>query len=569
MGLKRVRGRENRAGSAALVLVVWLGGALVFFRAQWRSGWNLVMGNDGDGRLQVYLNEHWFQVFHGKASWLNPPFFYPVRGLLGWSDTFFLYQVFYSPLRLFGADPFLAMQLTIVLLSLVGFASFYGLARLGFGSGRPLALTLALAFVFSNQLWLHAGSFQDNGVWLVPLVALCGVAAWDAAGEGRHLRSGLLGFACGGLAIMLVYSTFYVGYFSFISGVILLVAALAVGRARFVRAVLTGVVRRWPAVVCAAAGFGIGLGAFIATYLAAQRESPADNYAIALAYAGRLRDVINIGGGNVIWSSVIHSAVHRVNLHSTELTYAPTPALWMAALGGGILCAWWLWSGRTANPVAARAAVVLAITAVIMALVPLHTQHLTMWAVIHHLPGAKAMRAIDRAQIVTGLLAFLAAAAAATELFERVAWSEVRRYRSHRTSRRWLFYPAMTVLGLIVVEQLNTSDTSLVSRRVQNALLASVRAAPPGCRTFFVIDSQDSHRRFFEYQIDAMLVSQKLSLPTINGYTAYNPTGWDLEHPGEPGYLDAVDTWTTSRRISTGLCQLDLAAMTWARAGGS
>jgi len=552
-----------------MVLVVWFAGALVFFRAQWRSGWNLMMGNDGDPRLVVYLNEHWFQVFHGQASWLNPGFFYPVKGLLGWSDTFFLYQVFYGPLRLLGADPFLAMQLTIVLLSLVGFASFFALVRLGFGSGRVVALALALAFTFSNTLWLHAGSFQDNGVWLVPLVALCGLAAWRAAGEGRRLRAGLLGFACGGLAIMFLYTTFYVGYFSFLAALILLIVALVVGRARFVRAAVGGVATRWRAVVAAVAGFGIGLWPFILTYLSAQRSTPSNNYAIAVAYAGRIPDVINIGSGNVLWSSLIHSVIPRVNLQSYELTYAPTPALWLAALGGGLLCALWLWTGRATDPAAARTAVVLAITTLIMAGVGLHSRPVTMWAAIHHLPGAKALRAIDRAQIVTGYLAFLTVAAAATEVFQRLSWSRARHYESGRAGRRWLLYPSMALLCLVVVEQWNTADTSMVSRRTQNALLASVRPAPSGCRTFFVVDSQNSRMPFFEYQIDAMLISQKLRLPTINGYTAHNPPAWNLERPGDPAYLDSVQSWLTQNRLSGGVCKLDLAGMNWSRAGRS
>jgi hypothetical protein len=557
------------AVAKAVVVAVWLAGALVFFRAQWRSGWNLVMGNDGDSRLEVYLNEHWFRVFHGQASWLNPQFFYPVKGLLGWSDAFLLYQVFYSPLRLAGADPFLATQLTMVLLSLVAFASCYALIRRAFGAGQVISMAFAVTFTFSNTLWVHAGAFQMNGIWLDPLIALTGLLAWRAAGRGDRMRAGLLGFGCGALAVLLLYTTYYVGYFSFLALAILIVVALAVFRSGFVLAVVEGVRDRRVAVVSAAAGFGIALWPLLETYIPAQHALPPDRYQIALAYAGRTRDLINIGPGNVVWSSAIHSLLPRVDLGVSTLSFAPTPGLWLAGIGGAIVCAWWLHAGRSLRPAASRAAVVLAIAALVMALVPLHTRYITLWAVIYHLPGAKAMRAIQRAEIVTGFLVLLAAAAAMTEIFAHLSASPARLFSSHRSGRRWLIYPLAGLVALIMVEQLNTSPTSAVDRRVQARLVGSVRPAPPGCRVFFVVDSRNPSMYFFEYQIDAMLLSQKLGLPTINGYTAYNPAGWNLEHPGDPGYQDQVDSWTIQEHVSGGLCQLDLAGMTWSRAGGS
>jgi hypothetical protein len=280
--------RERRVADVAVVLVVWLAGAVIFFREQWEHGWKFTMGNDGDARLIVYLNEHWFQVFHGHGSWLNPQFFYPVKGLLGWSDTFFLYQIFYSPLRLVGCDPFLAMQLTVVLLSLVGVAAFYALLRIGFGTNRVVSGIFAAAGTFSNALWLHAGSFQDTGIWLVPLVVLLGLLAWRSAGEAHTVRAGVLGFASGGLAVLLIFSTYYTSYFSILATVVVLVVCVAAFRQRFLKAVVDGLRTRLVAVVAAAVAFGIGLWPLLVTYLPAQNAEPKANYAIAISYAGDL-----------------------------------------------------------------------------------------------------------------------------------------------------------------------------------------------------------------------------------------------------------------------------------------
>ena len=556
---------ERRLVDVGVVLVVWLVGAAVFFRDQWEHGWKFMMGNDGDARLIVYLNEHWFQVFHGHGSWLNPQFFYPVKGLLGWSDTFFLYQVFYTPLRLVGFGPFLAMQLTIVLLSLVGVAALYALVRVAFGANRLVAGAFAVIGTFTNALWLHAGSFQNNGIWIVPLVALLGVLAWRSAGDGRSVKAGLFGFACGALAILLFFSAYYVSYFSILAAVVVLVVAAAAFRGRFVNALVDGLRTRWVAVAGAVVGFGIGLWPFLVTYLPAQRAEPKANYAIAISYAGRLHDLVDIGAGNVVWSSFIHTILPRTNYGSYELTYPPTPVTWLLAIGGAGLCLWWLLSGRASRPTAARAAVVLAISAVIVAFIPLHTRYFTLWALIYHLPGARAMRAIDRAEIVTNFVALLAAAAGLTEIAAHVRAPAGRahtRTRAVAYANGWGLL-AVALVVLLAVEQINTTDTSVVDRHTQSTLLSSVRPAPSLCRSFYVVDSADPALPFYESQLDAMLISQKLSLPTINGYTAYNPPGWNLEEIGAPDYLASVLGWAQNHGRLPGLCQLDLAQMTW------
>ena len=560
--------RERRLVDVGVVLAVWLVGAVIFFREQWEHGWKFMMGNDGDARLIVYLNEHWFQVFHGHGSWLNPQFFYPVKGLLGWSDTFFLYQVFYTPLRLVGCEPFLAMQITVVLLSLVGVAAFYALLRVGFGTSRLVAGIFAAVGTFSNALWLHAGSFQDTGVWLVPLVGLLGLLAWRSAGEGHTVRAGGFGFACGGLAVMLFFSTYYVSYFSILAAVVVLIVAVVVWQGRFVKAVVEGLRTRWVPVAAAAVAFAIGLWPLLVTYLPAQNAEPKANYAIAISYAGRLHDLVDIGAGNVVWSSAVHSVLPRTNYGSYELTYPPTPVTWVLAIGGAALCLWWLRSRRAARPPVARAAVVLAISAVIVAFIPLHTRYFTLWAVIYHLPGARAMRAIDRAEIVTNLVALLASAAAVTEIAAHVRTPAHRAPGPRRVATYLNALPRLGLLAgalvvLLAVEQINTTNTSQVNRRTQSALLSSVRPAPVACRSFYVVDTADPGLPFYESQLDAILISQKLSLPTINGYTAYNPPGWNLEEIGANDYLASVAGWVQMHPQVSVLCQLDLAHMTW------
>jgi hypothetical protein len=224
----------------------------------------------------------------------------------------------------------------------------------------------------------------------------------------------------------------------------------------------------------------------------------------------------------------------------------------LAALVGGALCAWWLWSGTATRPAVARAAVALAATALIAELLPMRTRYGTPWAVIYHLPGAGAMRAIDRIALVAGLAAVLALTAAASEIW------------AHRVGLHSLTRAAVVVgLTLAVLEQVNTTPNSVISRRVQTRLLSSAAQAPRRCRAFYVIDSKNATLPDYESQIDAMLISQNLGLPTVNGYTAYKPIGWDLSVVGSPDYAFTLRDWLQRESVRVPMCQLDLATMRW------
>jgi hypothetical protein len=546
--------RRRRFRDAGLLIGIWLAGSLVFFRVAWTGSFKKVIGNDGDTRLIVYLCEHWFVVLHGNASWLNPQFFYPTRNLLGWSDTFFLYEIFYAPFRFLGCDPFLALQLTIICLSAVGFFSFVALVRTLFETPIILAAGLGLAFTFSNALWQHSGAYQDNAVYVVPLIALVAVHAWRSASHGRLTRGALLGGLFGALAAILLYSTYYTTYFSVLAlASVSAVYLLTGGRGAFSELkerVSVGGVPLLSAFIV----FVVGVVPFLRTYIPARRDLPGPSYAVAIDYAARVHDLANFGAGNVVWSSAIHTIAPQMDYGSNayEITYAVTPIIMLAAVLGGLWCVLWLRRGASGRVTIARAGIALAAGAVILELLPVHSRFGTPWAVIYHIPGASALRAIDRIDIVANLLALLAIAATVSQL----------RHRSFR-GRRFVYGVALAVVALIAVEQINTQPYPTIPHAQETAAIRAVPRPPAGCSSFYVLDSTVKNQFFYWYQLQAMLISQRLRVPTINGYTAYNPPGWQMENPETLDYLAGVKSWSDAYGISPGLCQLDLGTMQW------
>lgn len=547
---RSVPDRLRRWSGPALNLGVWLAGAAVFFRAQWESGFRNLMGNAGDNALIAYLLEHWFTVLHGRASWANPPLFWPVKGVLGWSDGLVLFELVYTPLRFMGCDPFLAAQLTIVASSLVGFLSFVALMRLLFSPPRWLALAGGLVFTFGNDLWVHSDHEQLLGIWLVPLVVLIGVLALRATSARAAVALGALFGLVEGLFF---FTSYYVAWFCLPAAAVALVAAALVDPRRFAGTVHRWVRRKWPVGAAAAIGLAVAMVPFLDVYLPARHEVSHPAYQTVLAiYGVHLHDVVNAGKGNVFWGHSLRHLLPALRVSGNEQDYAVTPILLAAAVVGSIVAVWL--SCRRDRRLSARAvgAAAAAASAVVLSLLPVRFHFGSLWIVLWHLPGGSAIRAIDRIGIVTAAMAITAVVAAGAEL-----WAVAGSTRGSIPLRAGL----VTLLALIVVEQVNTQITSVLNRPAELAFITSIPRAPAGCKSFYVTDATRPNIPFFIFQLDAMFAAQKLGLPTMNGYTGYNPPGWALNSPAS-AYDAGVDAWIRTHDLRH-VCSLDLADMAW------
>lgn len=551
--------RTGFGPDAAAILVVWLVGAAVFFRADWSSGFHNLLGDSHDSVLITYLLEHWFQAFHGQVAWQSPAIFYPIKGVLGWSEGFLLFEVFYAPLRLFGCDMFLAAQLTVVLFSLVGFTSFVCLARVAFGAQRWIALIGGLAFTFANNLWLHVYWTQLLAVWMVPGILLLGVIAFRASAE-HPVRSLALGATCGLLAALLFFTSFYVAWFSTLAaGVVCLILLLA-GRRRGVGGLLTHVrCSRWLLLAIGLA-FAVGLIPFLVVYLPAQSQVTHFSYAVTMLAAPRTPDLFNFGTGNVFWTPAVHQVFPSINNGWSALTYAVTPLLMAFAVIGSAAALWTCRKEERNAAVAARWAAVLAATAVVLSILPVNTGFGSLWRVVWHIPGATAIRRTNRLGVVTGLVASLALVCAASEIYRATG---ARTYRA-------MWRTAIVVLVIFAaVEQFNTTPMAGLHRSAELAFLRSSTAPPSVCRSFYVLDAKRRVNFYSAYdvavadQMDAMLISERYSIPTLNGHTGYPPKGWGLLNPFSSGYISSLRAWTKAHQLQTGLCQLDLDTMRW------
>jgi hypothetical protein len=531
----------------------WLLGALVFFSAQWSTHFDRIMGNAGDTRLIVYVNEQWYQVLRGSQPWRSPPFFYPVKGLLGYTDTFFLWQVLYAPLRLLGADPFLAFQLTLVALSLIGFVSFVLLVRLAFRAPTAVAVVGALVFTFAGNLAGHTGSPQLFGIYLVPPVTLLALIGWRRR-RARPVSSIVLAAVTGGLTALLLFTTYYVSWFSIFGALLVTVLALLASPRRAVPEVVAAVRTGWRTLVAGAVGFAIGIVPFVTTYLPVVHQMGTRSYGDALHFAPSWRGVLSVGSDDVVWGHLVSNVTSTAVPAPYWTTFAVTPLLWLTVVVGGVVLGVSVVRRRVPTTPAVRTTLALCATLVLVTVLPVDTSAGSLWVVVWHLPGATAIRAIDRIQVLGDLVAALALVGLVTEALRR--WTRLAE------SLPWRIL-GVVLLTLIVIEQVHSTGTSQLRRSTELAALDRVPRPPAGCTSFFVVDSRPNDRPFYAFQTQAMLISQRLDLPTLNGYSGDTPPGWGLLFPDSAGYSAQVHQWAVSNGLTTGVCRLDLGTSTW------
>lgn len=544
-----------------LPVVAWALGAAVFFRNQLTSGFDRLMGDPGDARLIVLLHEHWYAVIGGHAVWNDPAFYHPTEGVLGYCDTAVLNTLIYAPLRAAGLDPFLAFQWTLVALSAIGFGALYAVLRRYLHVRPTIAAAGCLLFCFANNAFTKGGHPQLLFGWWTPLCVLMGLVAV----RHREARVRLVAAACcGTLALLIVYTAFYAGWTALASAALMALAIL-VTRPRAFTAFCR---RRWQELAAALGGAAVGGIPVVLTYLPVLEDKGGRTYEEVMLYAPRPADVVNVGSGNYLWGSALRGTFgpDDPRLVNGERALAITPLLLLGT--AALLVALSVITARRSR--AARRdhlrqapldsgyvfACAASFAAVLLVVLPIDVNGWSLWRPVwEHVPGASALRATARMQVVGSQLVAVAFA---------VSLSRVVGERGRRTRGTWIAarVAGAGLVAVVLVEQLNLSPTSLLDHSDERASLRVVPPVPPGCSSFFVTWSGPRVSPIV-LQVDAMLIASDRRIPTINGYSGQAPDGWTLLDPQEPGYLDHVRRWAVSTGTSEALCAYDVAARTW------
>src|SRR5689334_21215959 len=262
-----------------LVTVIICAGALgAFFRDFFQSHFNLIAGNADDNRFLISILEHWRAVAHGRAGFTSPNFFWPVPHVLGYSEAFFLPALPYFILRSLNLDCYLSFEITLLVLKAIGFLGLLWLLRSFAALSRPAALFGATLFTVSNMYYIAVGHAQLMSVVFIPIFTALILSYWREETSGRIARAATYICAAAVLLALILFTSFYIGWFTIFTGGVILITWLA-GRLVTERSLAPAAECRriiWARKRLLALGLGafaVALVPFIITYLPIMRQT--------------------------------------------------------------------------------------------------------------------------------------------------------------------------------------------------------------------------------------------------------------------------------------------------------
>ena len=548
------------------------------------------------------LLEHWYVSLRDGGSPASPPMYYPVQKTLAYSHGLILYVPFYAPLRVL-LHPFQAYNWTVLLVVAVGIVSLYVLLR---RLGLSLVESAIVTALFVTSRNVMNGSTlewtQRLSVFLIPPILLVLLVSFRT----RNTRTGLvLAGLAGCLSTLMYVQDFYTAHlalffviaaclgFGFVVGapramnavgrfgrgqtraglLALTIALLGAawtwyvwdsggGRVRLLGVELRSRDWRRPAVVA---------GAATLVFLWSNRKALA-SIRLPRPQPWRMAVALGAAAGAVVFLWIYAGAyIERRGFPEEHLLgqlFVRHPSAWSGPLealrglkgyetlrpfGFVAIAALIVWMPRAGAARRVRLYALWAVgISVFVLLVPLRLPEFSVWrSFVEPLPGFGAIR--DPKRII--YLYELAVALAAAGLLASLKPGSVPR-------------GALTLLAVCVIAAADHLEVFGYHRRiaVHDRWVAAPIAVDPSCRSFYIKGASAAYMARSDhmwslYNIDAVFVALDIGIPTLNGYSAWFPDGWNLLNPQEGAYAGEVKAWI-DRNGLTHVCELDIDART-------
>lgn len=560
------RNRTRSLGSWLFALIVGLVGTWQFHIVQFASRFDIFPGDRGDARLVSYLLEHWYQVFRGSESWLSPPMFYPVKGVLGYADLLIGYGIPFSILRASGLGIFESSEFAIILINFLNYLICLVLLKKILRFNTFAAAAGAAFFAFNSPKLVQLGHLQLQPLLFLPLAIIFVVMFVQRASSLNQKQAfALLSLAALSLDLQLE-TGFYQGWF-FIFWCLLFFALVLIFRST--RLFLFAQAKKFTrAFIAAGAVLLLGIIPILVAYVPVVRSSGARPYAEVRELIPVFWSLLVMGERNYVWGGLA-AAVKRVHPLHPELQIGIGLVPSLAWLGLTIFAVWLVKTNRkkiaragsdySALPFAAQAnsqpmfiaLLILATTLFYMIGMRYGHDH-SPWVLVYSaVPGAQGIRAVAR----YGILLCLPMAIAFAFLIH-YAMARILAQKS-RALRITMFAALLVTVTFGLVEQFATKkDFNGFSIKAENEYLKKQAAALPGnCSSFYLAVGPYAAHNEFEYQIDAAFLSIMRHVPTLNGYSGQLPPGWSLWEVKAPDYEANVKKWIEKNHIGGNVCR--------------
>ncbi|MFH8134991.1 hypothetical protein ABU178_12520 [Pantoea osteomyelitidis] len=527
---------------------------LFLFHNFFFSGFNLLLGDRFDTLIETNILQHWYNFFTGNSHWSTVGYFYPFKNTLGYNDGYFLYGVIYSIFRFINLDIFISAELVNVFLKVIGYFSFYWLTRNILKFNFLPSICSAVAFTLGNSLIMQMPHVQLLSIAFSPLLTIF-IINYAAAIKYNKVRSAVLnGSATSMLLALWLFTSFYMAWyfvlFFCIASVVFFMLCISNNRLRReleFKFSLKSII--FPILTLA-----VFIIPFLNVYLPKANETGGQSLDAAETYAPHLLNVIDPGATSVIYGKLSDYLLNGIRgLDRTgEFSVGLAPISVMLVILATIFLLF-----KKKQSIKTVFFLTLCFTTLFLVLLVIKEGDFFLWKYVwKYFPGAKGMRVTSR------LCLYL--------IFPVSLISAYLMNLAQKTKYKSL---ALSFCVMVVIEQLNVYPNANFNRKTQLEFVKSLPPPPAECKAFYVIGQRQNElpnstinimNSLYPHNVDAMLISELFHVRTINGFSTFNPPGWDFARDPLSTYMNRVQKYINDYHIQDGMCQFDLERLTWA-----
>lgn len=533
----------------------------ISFRYQIYNEFSYVSENNGDAIIELSILQHWYNfIFHGENFW-NTTYFYPHHRTIGFNDGFFVLGIIYSVIHFFIQDPFLSMEFTSVFSKEIGFLAFLFMCQYVLKIGYVPSMMGAALFVLWNALWLqtfvHA---QLLTIYFLPfLLILLKLSYINIINNKKNIALCSIFLTCT-LYGALMMTGFYISwYFTFFLCEFLLFYIIFNKKEINFREFMANILRRKSYVFYTILFFLFCMSPFFYIYLPAAHETGMHSWQNVKFYIPSIWCIFQYGSGNLIYGFISH-AIIKLSGHNTgyfhgksldynisEFTVGITPAVILCI----IIFSIYVYRKTKENCNIFWSCLLAGILS--STILAFGFGHIYAWHLVYDfVPGAKGMRVVSRFAIFLALPVSIAVTGLLNILLNN--------------NKKISFY----MIGFfILIEQINTAPTINIYRPEQNRFYNSIPMPPRDCRSFFMIDVPPDkeyageHYDLYHANIIAMLYSELIRVPTVNGFSTFTPRDWNFSRPYRQDIIERSVIYAKKNHIEHNFCSLNMENMTW------
>lgn len=482
------------------------------------------------------IMDHWYQWYTGKAEFYDLSFFYPIKNTLGYSDTFVLFGSIASLARFAGASPLGSLQFFYFFCGIFAFLFSY-VIFIRHVKIRPfIAAALASLACFSLPLSGNGYFIQLYAINFLPFFVflLCEGLIFI---ENKKYSFGLS--ALGGVYFgALLLNSFYIPWFFSIYAVIAFVTTCLFFREETLQWIRLHFQQLVWMLLIFAGGSSFFVYKFYKIYSGSLQEFgyfALSNIKMTLPIPG---DLLNLGRFSWWYPDLFELAwpqsVHRKMGHEFHYGFSPLVLVLFVAV------AFFAWRKKVRffDDHSRRLISVFVVSTFVYWLLFMRFGAFSLWTslIVHVIPGAKAIRAVFRANLPAILpIAFVIAVALNQQRQRLIA----------------------NALALILVLELVPAPKKGYSKAEVHDYVAKVQF-PEDCRAFLMVNRLKLERRKSTPERRAQLYSIFLGIPTVNGYSSHYPKDFPKAAiADEDEYNQKMHEWISANGILHETCTLD------------